>query len=40
MRNTCHFIAFLSQVEPKKVDEVFNDQSWVHAMQEEPNQFG
>ncbi|KAJ0078388.1 hypothetical protein Patl1_37122 [Pistacia atlantica] len=39
MRNTCHLLEFLSQVEPKKVDETLNDENWVQAMQEELNQF-
>ena len=32
-------MAFLSQMEPKKVDEALKDESWVLAMQEELNQF-
>ena len=37
--NECLFSGFLSQVEPKKVDEALVDPDWVLAMQEELNQF-
>nr|XP_009794325.1 PREDICTED: uncharacterized protein LOC104241107 [Nicotiana sylvestris] len=33
-------IALISQVEPKKIEEVLKDSSWVQAMQEELDQFG
>ena len=32
-------LAFLSQIEPRNIDEAINDESWVLAMQEELNQF-
>ena len=37
--NECLFSGFLSQLEPKKVDETLADPDWVLAMQEEHNQF-
>ena len=38
-QNECLFTSFLSQTEPKKVDEALADPDWVLAMQEELNQF-
>ena len=38
-QNECNFAGFLSQMEPKKVDEALSDPDWVSAMQEELNQF-
>ena len=38
-QNECHFSGFLSDMEPKKVDEALEDPDWVIAMQEELNQF-
>nr|GFA61965.1 putative ribonuclease H-like domain-containing protein [Tanacetum cinerariifolium] len=35
----CLFSCFLSQVEPKKIDDALQDPSWVEAMQEELLQF-
>ena len=32
-------LAFLSQIEPRIIEEAINDESWVLAMQEELNQF-
>jgi hypothetical protein len=32
-------MAFLSQIEPKNINEVIEDESWILAMQEELNQF-
>ncbi|KAL8134473.1 hypothetical protein AgCh_009483 [Apium graveolens] len=37
--NECFYSGFLSQMEPKKVDEALGDSDWVIAMQEELNQF-
>jgi len=31
--------ALISQIEPKHIDEAMQDDNWVKAMQEEPNQF-
>ncbi|XP_031108714.1 uncharacterized protein LOC116013206 [Ipomoea triloba] len=33
------FACFLSQIEPKEIDEALSDPSWIEAMQEELNQF-
>ena len=38
-QNECNFAGFLSQIEPKKVEEALSDPDWVSAMQEELNQF-
>ena len=38
-QNECYFSGFLSEIEPKKVDEALEDLDWVLAMQEELNQF-
>ncbi|GJX91086.1 putative ribonuclease H-like domain-containing protein [Tanacetum coccineum] len=35
----CLFACFLSQIEPKKVTQALDDESWVEAMQEELFQF-
>ncbi|GJZ61657.1 putative ribonuclease H-like domain-containing protein [Tanacetum coccineum] len=35
----CLFSCFLSQIEPKKISEALQDESWVNAMQEELLQF-
>ncbi|KAI3682893.1 hypothetical protein L1987_83244 [Smallanthus sonchifolius] len=37
--NICLFSYFLSQVEPKKIDEALKHSSWIEAMQEELLQF-
>ncbi|KAL8156461.1 hypothetical protein AgCh_001526 [Apium graveolens] len=37
--NECLYHSFLSQTEPKKVEEVLQDADWVQAMQEELNEF-
>ena len=37
--NECLFHSFLSQTEPKKVEEALKDADWVTAMQEELNEF-
>ena len=38
-QNECLYGCFLSQVEPKNVDEALLDPDWIVAMQEELNQF-
>jgi hypothetical protein len=38
-RNMCLHACFLSQLEPKKVDEALKDSHWIQAMQEELLQF-
>jgi len=35
----CEPVAFVSQIEPKNVNDVINDSNWVIAMQDELNQF-
>ena len=39
LRNFCAFYAFLSNIEPKNVNEALADSDWVIAMQEELHQF-
>ena len=38
-QNECLFHNFLSQEEPKKVEDALKDSHWVTAMQEELNEF-
>ena len=38
-QNECDFSGFLSEIEPKKVEEALEDPNWVIATQEEFNQF-
>ena len=39
MRNVNNYLAFVSQIEPKSIDEAENDPHWILAMEEELNQF-
>ena len=39
MSNFYMTVAFVSQIEPKSVDEALQDDQWCIAMQEELNQF-
>ena len=38
-QNQCEFMAFISQIESKNVDEALSDKNWILAMQKEFNQF-
>ena len=37
--NECNYYGFLSEMEPKKVEDAIIDADWVIAMQDELNQF-
>ncbi|KAL4366735.1 hypothetical protein GQ457_05G021070 [Hibiscus cannabinus] len=39
LRNTCNFVAFISCIKPKNINEALNDDYWILAMQDELNQF-
>ena len=39
LKNFCAFYAFLSNIEPKNINEVLADSDWVTAMQEKLHQF-
>ncbi|KAL4323400.1 hypothetical protein GQ457_11G026390 [Hibiscus cannabinus] len=39
LKNTCHYVASISCIEPKNIKEALNDDFWILAMQEELNQF-
>ena len=39
LQNECYLSGFLSEIEPKKVEETLEDPDWFIAMQEELNQF-
>ena len=35
LRNLCDYLAFLSHIESKNINEALNDESWFLAMQDE-----
>ena len=39
MRNMNNYLAFVSQMKPKSIEEAKNDPNWIVAMEEELNQF-
>ena len=39
LNNLCETMTFVSQVEPKNLNEALKDSNWILAMQEEMNQF-
>ena len=39
LRNICNNLTFISQIEPKNINDVLDNENWMIVMQEEVNQF-